>query len=111
MNDDAKFFFFMSGFVGFVVFYISSNLIYGDLIYCLLHGSIGCVFFSISGRFLLGFALSANSCANKSADTDGPSSVSVPKINRRDISSEELAASTNFEALKNAKAVPLSKPK
>ena len=111
MNDDAKFLFFMSGFVGFVLFYISSNLIYGDLIHGLLHGSIGCVLFSISGRFLLGFALSANSFHKKSTDSDKPSSGSLPNINKRDISGEELAASTNVEALKNAKGVSLSKSK
>lgn len=111
MNDDAKFFFFMSGFVGFVLFYISSNLIYEDLIHGLLHGSIGCVLFSISGRFLLGFALSAKSLSGQKSDIDEPSSGSVSHIIKRDISGEELAASTNVEALKNAKDVSLPKPK
>lgn len=111
MNDDAKFFFFMCGFIGFVAFYISSSLIYGDLIHCLFHASIGCVFFSISGRLLLGFALSSNSAINKDTDLDKSSTGNLPRISKQDISGEELAASTNVEALRNSKGVSLPKPK
>ena len=67
-------------------------------IYCLPHGSIGCVFSRLV-RFLLGFALSANSLPIKVLTLmDLHQSRSL--INQRDISSEELAASTNFEAPK-----------
>ena len=111
MKDDAKFFFFMCGFVGFVAFYISSNVIYGDLIHGLLHASIGCVLFSVSGRFLLGFALSAKPVGSKNSELPQSSSGTIPGINKRDISGEELAASTNVEALKNAKGVSLPKSK
>ena len=111
MKDDAKFFFFISGFIGFVIFFISSNLIYGDLIHGLFHASIGCILFSTSGRLLLGYALSANLVGSDSSTLKSSSSGKVPDIINRDISGEELAASTNVEALKNAKEVSLSKSK
>ena len=112
MNDDAKFFFFMCGFIGFFTFYISSSLIYGDLIHCLFHASIGCVFFSISGRLLLGFALSANSVSPKDTKTEKSSTGGNPShIIKQDITGEELAASTNVEALRNSKGASLPKPK
>ena len=87
------------------------SLIYGDLIHCLFHASIGCVFFSISGRLLLGFALSANSVSQKDTDLNKSSTGNPPPINKQEITGEELAASTNVEALRNSKGVSSPKPK
>ena len=109
MKDDAKFFFFFCGFFGFLLFYIISCLIYRDFVLGSLHGALGCVFFSISGRFLLGFALSSSMRQPES----GPKAGKPPhKIDQSDsvlkkmpLSKEELAAATNIEALKNAKKV------
>jgi len=114
MKDDAKFFFFLSGFIGFVVFYLLSSLIYKDFIHSLLHGSVGCVFFATSGRFLLGFALSSSKMAEPaSKDKSSPSTTvsSKPTPHSKSISGEELAAATNMEALTKSKKVSLPKAK
>jgi hypothetical protein len=114
MKDDAKFFFFLAGFVGFVLFYLISSLIYKDFIQSLLHGSVGCVFFATSGRFLLGFALSSSriqdaSRQGESSSSPAISSKSNPK--EKSISGEDLAAATNVEALTKVKKVSLPKAK
>ena len=57
MNDDAKFFFFLSGFFGFIFFYAFSIFLYRDAINSLVYGAIGSVFFSLLGRSLLISAL------------------------------------------------------
>lgn len=57
MNDFAKFFFCISGFLGFVLFFLLALLIYSDASQALFYGATGCLLFSMSGRFLLGFAL------------------------------------------------------
>jgi len=114
MKDDAKFFFFLAGFVGFLVFYLISSLIYKDFIHSLLHGSVGCVFFATSGRFLLGFALSSSRMPNPSQNDESASSATVsskPNPKSKSISGEELAAATNVEALTKAKKVSLPKTK
>jgi hypothetical protein len=57
VNDDAKFFFFLSGFIGFVFFYAFSLFLYRDLVMSLVFGAIGSVVFSFFGRILLTSAL------------------------------------------------------
>lgn len=57
MNDDAKFFFFLSGFTGFVFFYSFSMILNRDPILSLIYGSSGSLFFSLLGRTLLISAL------------------------------------------------------
>tara|TARA_B100002019_G_scaffold280917_1_gene284389 strand:+ start:441 stop:797 length:357 start_codon:yes stop_codon:yes gene_type:complete len=57
MNDDAKFFFFLSGFTGFVFFYSFSMILNRDPILSLIYGSSGSLFFSLLGRSLLISAL------------------------------------------------------
>ena len=57
MNDDAKFFFFLSGFIGFVFFYAFSLFLYRDLVMSLLFGAIGSLVISFFGRILLTTAL------------------------------------------------------
>jgi hypothetical protein len=57
VNDDAKFFFFLSGFIGFVFFYACSLFLYRDLVMSLVFGAIGSVVFSFFGRILLTSAL------------------------------------------------------
>lgn len=114
MKDDAKFFFFLAGFVGFVLFYLISSLIYKDFIHSLLHGSVGCVFFATSGRFLLGFALSSSRMQDTTREVESSSSPAVSSKSNplgKSISGEELAAATNVEALTKAKKVSLPKTK
>ncbi|MBL65424.1 MAG: hypothetical protein CML14_04460 [Puniceicoccaceae bacterium] len=60
VNDDAKFFFCLCGFIGFTIFLAASYLNQKDLIIAVLYGSCGCLIFSILGRFLLGMLLKGN---------------------------------------------------
>ena len=57
INDDAKFFFCLSGFTGFLLFFLASSIIQKDTIMALVYGAGGCLIFSIFGRYLLGFIL------------------------------------------------------
>ena len=57
INDDAKFFFCLSGFTGFLLFFLVSSIIQKDTIMALVYGAGGCLVFSIFGRYLLGFIL------------------------------------------------------
>ena len=60
VNDDAKFFFCLCGFIGFSIFLAASYLNQTDLIIAVFYGSCGCLIFSILGRFILGMLLKGN---------------------------------------------------
>ena len=60
MNDDAKFFFCLSGFIGFLLFFSIGFALHGNASFALLLGALGCLFLSLSGRFLLGMVLRGN---------------------------------------------------
>jgi hypothetical protein len=66
MNDDAKYFFFLSGFIGFIFFYGISLVLNHDPLQSLVYGSIGSLFFSLSWRMLLCSALKKVQCARDS---------------------------------------------
>jgi hypothetical protein len=57
MNDFARFFFGVSGFSGFAIFFFLALLIHRDPSLALFHGGLGCLLFAVSGRALLGFVL------------------------------------------------------
>ena len=57
MNNDAKFFFCLSGFFGFIIFFIFGILITNDPLVALVQSSFGCLFFAVCGRMLLSFIL------------------------------------------------------
>ncbi len=57
LRDDAKFFFCLTGFLGFVVFYLAASILFMDPVLGLLYGSCGCFAFSILGRLLLRYVL------------------------------------------------------
>ncbi len=57
MNDFARFFFCVSGFLGFAIFFFLALLIHRDPSLALFHGGLGCLLFAVSGRALLGFVL------------------------------------------------------
>ena len=59
MNNDAKFIFFLSGFLGFVFFYSVSLMLARDLVLSLVYGTGGSLFFSFSGRLILDSMLKA----------------------------------------------------
>ncbi len=71
LNDDAKFFFCLFGFIGFSIFLTASYLIQKDLIIAILYGSCGCLIFSILGRFLLGILLRGNMEMEKASLSKG----------------------------------------
>ena len=57
MNNDARFFFYFSGFIGFLVFFLMGIIISNDFIIALVQSTFGCLFFALCGRFLLSFIL------------------------------------------------------
>ena len=57
MNNDARFFFYFSGFIGFLVFFLMGIIISNDFIVALVQSTFGCLFFALCGRFLLSFIL------------------------------------------------------
>lgn len=74
MNDDAKFFFFLSGFFGFVFFYFFSLFLNRDPILSLVYGSTGSLFFALLGRSLLISALrkvQTSRASLENANSDG----------------------------------------
>ena len=60
MNDDAKFFFCLGGFVGFLLFFSIGFALHGNASFALLLGALGCLLISMSFRFLLGLVLRGN---------------------------------------------------
>jgi hypothetical protein len=77
IKDDAKFFFCLSGFTGFVLFFLVSSIIQKDTIVALVYGTGGCLVFSVFGRYLLGFILNGimHSPSARVGDT-----ASVPEV-------------------------------
>ncbi|MBT5916529.1 MAG: hypothetical protein HOH60_09285 [Opitutae bacterium] len=60
MNNDAKFFFCLSGFFGFIIFFIFGIIITKDPFVASVQSSFGCLFFAVCGRILLSFILNGN---------------------------------------------------
>ena len=56
MNDNAHFFFFLFGFVGFVILF-GSTIFFFDIISAVINGSLGCLMFAIIGRQMIAFLL------------------------------------------------------
>jgi len=71
MNDDAKYFFFLSGFIGFIFFYGFSLFLNHDFLESLIYGSIGSLFLSFSWRMLLSSALKKLQCSRESVIGNG----------------------------------------
>ena len=108
MRNDARFFFCISGFAGFLLFFFSGLVIGSDSVTALAQSAFGCLFFAICGRFLLCFILSGISVeSDKNAHSD-PAKENLPEINK--IDPTQLAknamneASTNVQPLVQAKA-------
>ncbi len=107
MNDDAKFFFFLSGFFGFVFVYSFSLVFKNDFIISLIFGSMGCVTFSLFGRFFLGQALKRVSkipSASEEIADNLLSQVNQPENDSQERASvEQRATRANMEASSKAK--------
>ena len=104
MNDDAKFFFFLCGFIGFVSFFCLSFVLYQDFCKSLFLSSLGCVFFALIGRQMLRYALSNSSSLDNASKLEHTSESADLSRNNRP-SGEEIAAVTNLEAVTNSKAI------
>ncbi len=103
MNDDARFFFYLSGFLGFVFFFLFGLFSSKDLIHALALGTFGCLFFSVSGRFLLSFILKGIILDSKNTNNS-----MMPSINPKTSAENDpnaLVASANSVA--STKAKPL----
>jgi len=66
MNDNAHFFFFFFGFVGFVVLFCST-IFFFDIISAVINGSLGCLMFAIIGRQILALLLDQETGASKNS--------------------------------------------
>ena len=106
MNDDAKYFFFLSGFIGFIFFYGFSLVLNHDPLKSLIYGAIGSLFFSLSWRILLSSALKKVQCTRESVIGNGlDDSEILKKVSTQSpdgsASSSDLVSSTaraNMEA-------------
>lgn len=102
MNDFARFFFCASGFIGFVIFFLIAFVIHGDASQSLFYGASGCLLFSLSGRFLLGFALKGLAeqgivtAENQQSDVSAPNNSSI-------LMQEKITAERMNEAVANPK--------
>ena len=67
MNDNAHFFFFFFGFVGFVVLFCST-IFFFDLISAVINGSLGCFRFAIIGRQILALLLDQETGTSKNSE-------------------------------------------
>jgi len=110
MNDDAKYFFFLSGFVGFVFFFSFSLFLNHDPLGSVLYGSIGSLFFSLSWRMILMSALKKVqfSKENEPNNVSKPNAVPSPQSTDSDNNSEAVqsAVKANIEASSQKKAQP-----
>ena len=78
MNDNAHFFFFLFGFVGFVVLFCST-IFFFDIISAVINGSLGCLMFAIIGRQMLALLLDQEAVTSKnSGEFSQNTSSSVP---------------------------------
>lgn len=113
MNDDAKYFFFLSGFIGFIFFYGFSLVLNHDPLKSLIYGAIGSLFFSLSWRMLLSSALKKVQCTRESVIGNGlDDSEILKKVSTQSpdgsASSSDLVSSTaraNMEASSTGKSL------
>jgi len=80
MKNDARYFFCLNGFVGFLLFYLIASFLHQNFAFSLMHGAIGCLFFAIYGRFLLSILLK-NNIVQSAQSTQVSSTVSKVKDN------------------------------
>ncbi len=108
MNDDAKYFFCLGGFIGFMLFFSIGFALHGNASFALLLGSLGCLLISLSGRFLLGLVLHGNlkmkvDVLKEDRDEGGP--LNSPKSVNKIIDPKELAAQAMSEAATTSKPI------
>ena len=106
MNDDARFFFCISGFLGFTLFLFCGLVITGDLVVAFVQSAFGCLFFAICGRFLLSFILNGNLVESKKLKSKSLSSEnsSIPNDPSQLAKVAMLEASATANPMVQAKA-------
>lgn len=113
MNNDARFFFCISGFVGFILFFSLGWLVTGNALDALLRGSIGCLLFAVGGRIFLGAVLRSllvdfpsDSTESRPGDssTDMSSPPSAKPMTELEPTPEELAVQASIDATSEAAA-------
>ena len=94
MNDFAKFFFCLTGFLGFALFFTVALLLHGDASQALFYGASGCLLFSLSGRFLLGFALKGmvdqGLTASRASKTERPDQEESSIVTQEKLTAERM---------------------
>ena len=105
MNDDAKFFFFLSGFFGFVFFYAVSLILAKDLVLSLIYGTGGSLFFSFSGRIILDSMLKAKLSSGASEELSAKGDNKMLKTSNHqgnDFDPIQNSMGTSMEAASNS---------
>ena len=103
MNDFARFFFWVSGFSGFAIFFFLGLLIHSDPSLALFHGGLGCLLFAMSGRALLGFVLRGVASHQGVSSLDTVTPVEVVEKNSGVLAQEKLTAEQMNEAVAKPK--------
>ena len=106
MNDDAKYFFCLGGFIGFLLFFSIGFALHRNASFALLLGTFGCLLISLSGRFLLGLVLHGNQnmkINGPKVGKDEGAGLNSPKSGKKMIDPAELAAQAMSEAATTSK--------
>ena len=109
MNNDARFFFCLCGFVGFVLFFSLGWILTGNAFDALLSGSIGCLVLGVGGRILLGTLLrsileNTSSFGEGVRDSSGHATSRLSEIAKSTPTPEELAVQASAQATSEAAA-------
>ena len=109
MNNDARFFFCLCGFAGFVLFFSLGWILTGNAFDALLRGSIGCLVFGVGGRILLGTLLrslleNTSSVGEGGANSPGHAAHGLSEIAKSNSTPEELAVQASAQATSEAAA-------
>ena len=107
MNNDARFFFCLCGFAGFVLFFSLGWILTGNAFDALLRGSIGCLVLGVGGRILLGTLLrslvaSASSAGERAPNSSGHVANGTPELAKSNSTPEELAVQASAQATSEA---------
>jgi hypothetical protein len=109
MNNDARFFFCLCGFAGFVLFFSLGWILTGNAFDALLRGSIGCLVLGVGGRLLLGTLLrslleSTPSVGEVGANSSVHAANGLSEIAKSNSTPEALAVQASAQATSEAAA-------
>ena len=109
MNNDARFFFCLCGFAGFVLFFSLGWILTGNAFDALLRGSIGCLVLGVGGRILLGTLLrslvaNASSPGEMTPNASGHVANETSELTKSNSTPEELAVQASAQATSEAAA-------